>query len=634
MPTALSPTANKLAQLRQRMTDNQLHAFVVPSGDDFLNEYVPTHLNRRQWLSGFTGSAGDMVISATDAVLFVDGRYHEQVDSQIDTSVIRSEKLGTATAKSLTETLIAHAAKHTSNNAGAPYRVGVPATCVSQAAYQRWQQAVGNTHHVHWVPITQHPADAVWEANHESPRPQWQPSPWRMLSDEVAGQSAADKLTTLRSTLAKHHATVLPITATDEVAWLLNIRADDIPHTPVALAMACVTPQALTVFMAKPLLDDPAQAATRQHIQSLGGTCQPLGQFYPALQQLATLPTTKPWLDAANMPAAVFTVLGKHEGAIKRTSPIHSAKAVKNNNELYGMRQAHLAASVALCTVWYQLHTALQQQQPISEADVSQWIEAAYRQHPACTGLSFPSIVGTGENGAIVHYGTPNPKRLLQPGELVLFDSGAQYCSDGGSTAPWMGTTDTTRTIVVGTTPSEKQRHRYTLVLKSHIACAMQRFPKGTNGIQIDAIGRSALWQQGLDFMHGTGHGVGCYLGVHEGPIGISKGYSTAFTPGMITSIEPGYYESGWGGIRLENLVEVIETPEHPLATTGDPMLAFKPLIYVPFDTTLIDATLLTQAEQGWLNDYHAKTLAHMNEQLTDSTLLAWLSQRCQAITS
>lgn len=617
-------TATLLEQLRHVMAEHHWDGLIVPSSDEFLSEYVPPHLNRRQALTRFTGSAGDVLVTSGQAWLFVDGRYHQQAGSEVDTAQFTISKLGAKQPNgdkvlALPKQLAATAKNHLDNND--TFTLAYPANCITYAQLTQWQEAVKKAgiepDKVVWQGVAGHPFDSVWPN-----RPAFTPSPWVRVSDQAAGKTAAEKLTNLRNTMAKANVTHYPLVGLDEIAWLFNIRGNDIAHTPVGFAAGWVTPDEGHLFV------ETMDERLSQRLGDLGITVHTTGS-HQAWQALAkTLNDThNVWLDKKRCLAGLWTLVDTaNANCYKAPSAIEKTKAVKNSAEQHGMAEAHLAASVALITVWHRLETVFAEGHPVTEGQFSQWLTEAYSSHPAFQQLSFPSIVGAGANGAIVHYHTGESTTPIPPGELLLFDSGAQYYCD-----QWMGTTDTTRTVLAGEgSATPEQRLRYTQVLKAHLNLGRQVFPKGTTGAQLDVVCRLGLWQSGVDFLHGTGHGVGCYLGVHEGPCGVGKGYQTAFEPGMITSNEPGYYQAGWGGIRLENLMVCVESNQ-TLSTTNEAMLRFNNLIWVPFDNRLIEPKQLTQDERAALNTYHQGVLARVLPKL-DASLSWWLMDKCKEL--
>ncbi|MDH4379020.1 MAG: M24 family metallopeptidase [Vampirovibrionales bacterium] len=619
----------RLQALRQWMAEQPtpLEAYWIPSSDEFGNEYVPEHLNRREYLTGFTGSAGDALVTQDEAWLWVDGRYHEQVDAEVDSRCWSISKQGKPKQTTFSELLERLAqAQHDKNRS---LTVGFPGGCVSQAALKRQQAALKAPFKdlIQWIPTATHGVDSGW-----GDRPNFASQPAYTVVDSTAGQSVAEKLAALGKAMAAKGVTHLPLTTVDAVAWVFNLRGNDIPHIPVCLAFGLIERNGetltATVFTDAPLPNTTGWPDTI--------TVQPLdafeSNFLRSLQLTHSKGALRAWGDGKHTSAGLMAVLQQADVTIEDTaSPVYGFKAIKNLAEQRGMKLAHQKASVALVTVWHRLETAMAAGEIISEKQASDWVSEAYAADPAFVSLSFPSIVGFGANAAIVHYSNPSPNRFLQPGEWVLIDSGAQYhCSpdqDPEGTG-WMGTTDTTRTFVFGAKPTPEQQQAYTAVLQAHAAMARQRFPKGTTGGQLDVLVRAPLWQQGLDFLHGTGHGVGCFLSVHEGPNGIGKGYTIALELGMITSIEPGYYRGGWGGIRLENLALTVAT-DATLDPGGEALYAFEPLQQLPFDPALIAWEQLPEAEGAWVRQYHHVSLQALKEVL-DPALCEWLMQKVQ----
>ncbi|MFN8615099.1 MAG: M24 family metallopeptidase [Vampirovibrionales bacterium] len=615
----------RLQALRQwmRQQPEPLDAYWVPSSDEFGNEYVPQHLNRRAFLTGFTGSAGDAVVSHEEAWLWVDGRYHEQVDAEVDNRCWTVSKQGQPKQPTMAEVFERWVL------ALKPQQclvVGFPGACVSHQAFQKLKESLKLTiaHRIQWQCTDHHGVDEGW-----TDRPPFLPQKAYGLAPSTAGQSVEEKLARLADLMATHSVAHVLLTTVDAVAWAFNVRGGDIPHIPVCLAYGLVSRSPEGGVTATLFTDAPFSDHDRaQHFLGQSVFLQPLHQFHQTVTQLSG----RVWVDPKVVSAGLMLALQSHQVDLETTAnPVYALKAIKNSAEQRGMRLAHEQASVALAKVWHRLHRAAQAGNYPTEAQVSDWVYEAYADHSAFVSLSFPSIVGFGSNAAIVHYSAPSPTRVLQPGEWVLIDSGAQYYClpehDAEGTG-WMGTTDTTRTLVVGALPQPAQQKAYTAVMKAHCAVAHQRFVAGTTGAQLDVLVRAPLWQQGLDFLHGTGHGVGCFLSVHEGPNGISKGYSVALKPGMMTSIEPGYYRSGWGGIRLENVAVTTETT-FTLEGTEQPLLGFEPLQCLPFDGELIQTEALTPLEREWLNTYHQQSLAQLKPWLNPD-VYAFLCQKAK----
>jgi Xaa-Pro aminopeptidase len=572
-----------------------VNALWIPSCDAHLNEYLLPDSKRREWLTGFTGSAGDALVTADAAWVFVDSRYHVQVDTEVDCTQWTIQKLGLSGVESLHGVVTGLAQGHTS------YTVGVDATCVPAQQAEALRKVLA-TLGGKLVPVA---PKAIAELFAEA-APNNLPllAPVISLPDRVTGQRFADKQQSLLTAMAQQGANALPVVRLDHLAWLLNWRGGDVPYNPLFKAYGLLTAQGLTLYADHP--DLPTLPA--------GVTVAPYSQF--AVDLSATSSQYQWLLDVAHIDWNTLQAIPTAQRVMGPT-PIAMAKALKNPAEQSAMRVANLSASVALTHGLAWLSAQVQAGQPVSEASFAHQLEAFYAEQPEYAGQSFNTIAGVGANGAIVHYGTPNPQAMLVPDQLFLVDSGAQYLG---------GTTDATRTVMIGT-PAHKHKHAYTAVLKAHIALSGCVFPEGTNGAQLDGVTRAPMWQLGVDYGHGTGHGVGAGLCVHEGPNGIHKAASTVFKPGMVTSIEPGFYESGWGGIRLENLALCLPAPNQ----SG--WLVFDPLIWVPFDPQLVEFDTLTTAERAWLADYHQQVWQRLQGRV-NANYLPWLKQACQSFDS
>lgn len=405
---------------------------------------------------------------------------------------------------------------------------------------------------------------------------------------------------------------ILPITKLDQIAWLFNLRGWDVPYNPVFIAYAVITLDEAFLFTNLERIE----AEAKQGLDYVNWL--PYEQYAETLKAL-TQAHKKVLLDPKHTTMGTNQLL---DGAliVETANPIEKMKACKNAVEVEQMKAANLKASRAKVRTLKWISQMLASGLSLSELDVADAIAQFYRQEADFQGLSFNTIAGSGANSSIVHYGTPSQDQLLTPGQFFLLDSGAQYLG---------GTTDATRTIIVGE-PTQEQVLRYTAVLKAHINCAMQRFPKGTTGIQLDGIARSAMWMDELDYGHGTGHGVGAFLNVHEGPNGISKRATEPLEPGMVTSIEPGFYALGWGGIRIENLYVVKNlTPQTEVDPSLTPWYGFEPLIYIPFDKRLIALEQLDQNQRQWLENYYAAIVEKLAPTL-ESSVAEWLKEACK----
>jgi len=629
LQTRPSYVSEKLAALRSLLTEHHLDAYLVPSADEHLNEYLPELKQRRQWISGFTGSAGDLLVARSTAWLFVDSRYYEQADLEVAADLIQVVKLGLEGQKTLEEVL--EELGRSANQTGTSYRLGFDPFTLVRSQFQTLEKRLA-PFGVMLVPISGNLVDQVrfspltkpapWTAT--EPLPNYADSTVFALPEDWTGESVGQKLQRLRQELQKTNADLLPITKLDQIAWLYNLRGWDIPYNPVFIAYAIVTPKQAFLFTNLSRLS----ADSQQGLNSLV-MLRPYEEYEPTLRSLLTdNPSWRVLLAPNHTTMGTYTLLTQvvDTAQIQESShPIERMKARKNAVEVAQMQQANLKASRAKTRTLKWVADQLIAGTQLTEADVAAAIERFYAEEVDFQGLSFNTIAATGANSSIVHYGIPNPEVVLRSGDLLLLDSGAQYAG---------GTTDDTRTIAIGT-PTAKQIECYTAVLKAHINCAMQRFPKGATGAQLDGITRSTLWQDGLDYGHGTGHGVGAFLNVHEGPNGISKRVNQVLEPGMVTSVEPGYYEPGWGGIRIENLYVVRDQSSTQTASaTGEndgsqtPWYGFESLTYIPFDPQLIDWKCLNDRQRDWLSAYNRAIVEKLAPTLTPAEV-TWLKQVC-----
>jgi Xaa-Pro aminopeptidase len=585
--------APRLAALRTELARRGLTGWIVPRADRHQNEYVPACEERVAWLTGFTGSAGIAIILMDRAVLFVDGRYTLQAREQVDTSLFTIEHL----------MVVMPPDRWIEENLSPGDRLGYDPWLHTVEGAERLSKAcaaAGAT----LVAVEPDPIDAIWT---DRPAP---PLGAVTLHDlRFAGEAAADKLARIRAELAKLRADALVISDPHAVAWTFNIRGADVAHTPLPLAFAII-PQASRPSLyidGRKLSND-----VRDRLEMLADVREP-SDFAPALAALGDEKKTVR-LDQATAAEALGHLVTSHGGKFTRgADPIALMKAVKNDVEIAGSRAAHVrdGAAVTRFLAWLDREA---RPGKLTEIDAVAALESFRRDTGLLKDISFPTIAGAGPDGAIVHYRvTRRSNRVIAPGELFLVDSGGQYED---------GTTDITRTVAVGE-PSAEMRDRFTRVLKGHIAIARVIFPDGTTGAQLDSFARQFLWAQGLDFDHGTGHGVGSYLSVHEGPARISKLGTAALKRGMILSNEPGYYKSGAYGIRVENLVLVVEAP--PVPGAEKPLNGFETLTWAPIDRRLVVAEMLTAQETQWLDRYHARVLETLSP-LVDAATRAWLA--------
>lgn len=591
--------APRLAAVRGLMAELGIDGFIVPRADEYQNEYVPACNERLAWLTGFTGSAGLAIVMTDQAALFTDGRYTLQAATQVDGAayVLRHS------IEAPPEAWLAEILK-------AGQRLGYDPWLLTPDQVTRYHK-VAEAAGAHLVAVTSNPVDGVWQDRPAAPI-----GPVMAFGVDRAGQESAEKRRQIGAVLTRHGCKAAVLSAPDSIAWLLNIRGSDVPHTPLPLSFAILHDDArVELFIdRRKLLPEVAE--------HLGAevTLRAPAEFGAGLDGLTGQQVL---VDPASAAAWIVQRLGQAGVTLDlATDPVRLPKACKNAVELEGIRAAHRRDGAAMVRFLAWLAAALAGR-PLREIEVSDRLEAFRAEGEGFRGLSFDTISGAGPNGAIIHYrASPETERVLEPGSLYLLDSGAQYLD---------GTTDITRTIALGE-PTAEMKDRYTRVLKGHIALASAVFPVGTGGAALDVLARSALWQAGITYDHGTGHGVGHYLGVHEGPqrIHYQSKDGQALLPGMVVSNEPGYYKPGAFGIRIENLVAVIAAAP---AGGERSMLAFETLTLCPIDTKPIARELLTAAEISWLNGYHERVRVTVAPLLGDDRRAArWLEQATAAI--
>jgi Xaa-Pro aminopeptidase len=597
----MSSYADRLAALREQLKADRLDGFVVPLTDEHMSEYVGSYAQRLAWLTGFEGSAGSAVVLPQEAAIFVDGRYTLQVRQQVSASEWSYQSVPET---SITEWVKEHAPQ------GA--RIGYDPWLHSRDWVRQASEAL-SSRGATLVAVQRNPIDAIWDD-----RPEASKAHLIVHPDQYAGKSAAQKRTEIADWLAAKGADAAVLSALDSIAWAFNVRGADVARTPVALAYAIVHADGTAdLFVAA----EKVGPDVRQHLGN-GVRIHERTEFEPAL---AALKGKTVAVDPERAVAAIFAALetaGAKVLAVR--DPTVLPKAIKNPAEIAGQKSAQQqdGAAIARFLKW------VEEEAPKGELDelkASDRLEALRRESPDLRDLSFDTISGAGPNGAIVHYrSSEKTNRKLEPGSLYLVDSGGQYVG---------GTTDITRTVAIGE-PTAEMRDRFTRVLKGHIAVATALFPKGTRGSQLDSFARRPLWEAGLDYAHGTGHGVGSFLGVHEGPQRIApvgsaqSGGDEPLAAGMIISNEPGYYKTGEYGIRIENLVLVVEKQ---VEGAEKPMLGFETLTHAPIDRRLVVRDMLSAAELEWLNAYHAEVLAKIGPKLQGEDR-AWLEKACAPV--
>ncbi|OLL25747.1 putative Xaa-Pro aminopeptidase P [Neolecta irregularis DAH-3] len=599
-------TTERLSSLRTLMRKCNIQLYVVPSEDSHQSEYTCPADARRAYISGFTGSAGCAVITETKAALFTDGRYFNQAGKQLDSNWTLM-KYGLPDVLSWQEWTIAEAKSGKS--------VGVDATLLTFSQAKKLQDDLQSQSEAKLVPMDCNLIDDVWAKQ----RPARPTRPVFVLETKYTGKSVADKLLELRKAIEKRSAEGFVVSALDEIAWLFNLRGDDIPYNPVFFSYALVTMTNTTLYIHESQLNDGIKKHLGDHVK--------IAPFYAIFADSTilskTLEAKKKILVAKTASWALVNALGQNN-VEEIQSPIQMAKAVKNDVELDGMRKCHIRDGASLIEYFAWLEDSLKDGSSLDEVDVSDKLEQIRKGKENYAGLSFPTISSTGPNGAIIHY---QPEKgscaVVDPSAIYLCDSGAQD-----------GTTDVTRTVH-HRTPNAFEKEAYTLVLKGHISLARAVFPKGTTGFAIDVLARQHLWIQGLDYRHGTGHGVGAFLNVHEGPAGIGTRLAfseVALDAGMVLSNEPGYYEDGKFGIRLENLVIVKEVEtQHRFGDRS--YFGFETITMCPFASNLIEKSMLTNDDIHWLNAYHKQVLEKTKSFLKGNPqALAWLERETRVI--
>ncbi|KAH9974669.1 Creatinase/aminopeptidase [Lactifluus volemus] len=591
-------TRERLSALRSLMADRNIDAYIVPSEDQHFSEYPAECDKRRAFISGFSGSAGTVIVTKDKAYLFTDGRYFLQAGQQLDTNWTLM-KQGLPDVPSWQEFVI--------KNMASPARTGIDPTLIT-ASEDKSLTGVDLTYNENLV-------DLVWG----SARPARPKNPVFTLDVKYAGQNYADKLARVREEMEKQKARALVVTMLDEVAWLFNLRGADIEFNPVFFGYAVVAADSATLFL------DPAQV-TQDVLSHLGQDVQlrPYDAFIPYLKDLgADLQDGQKVLIGDKTSVAVAVALGHTYTNIVR-SPVAEFKSIKNATEIEGFRASHIRDGSALVRYFAWLEEQLNQGVELSESQGADQLEKFRSELPLFKGLSFTTISSTGPNGAIIHYSPdPNDCAIIRNDQIYLCDSGGQYMD---------GTTDVTRTLHFGT-PTAEQRRSFTRVLQGHIAIDTAVFPSGTSGrYNSDTWARRYLWRDGLDYRHGTGHGVGHFLNVHEGPQGIGTRIAYNNTPlraGMTVSNEPGYYADGDYGIRIENVVIVCDakTP-HNFGDKG--YLGFEHVTMAPMGRSLVDVSLLSVEERGWVDGYHKEVWEKLSPLLEgDARAKVWLHREC-----
>lgn len=587
-----------LPLIRAKLREQGLDGFVIPHEDEHQNEYLPDANERLSWATGFTGSAGAAVVTTDKAAVFVDGRYTLQVKVQVDQSLFEVRDLVEGGVPLYLE-----------ETAKPGQVIGYDPRLHSPDALGGLKRAAAKAG-AELKAVEANPVDLAWAAERPAqPTAAVVPHPL-----DYAGEASPDKRARIGAEIAKAGADAAVLTAPATIAWLFNVRGGDVIRTPLPLGQAILRKDGTARLFLDPVkVSDTLPAWLGNEVSLESDAALPAA--------LADLKGFKVLVDPAQSSAWYFDALETAGAEVVRAAdPCALPRARKNAVEIQGMRNAHERDAAALARFLYWLATEGQINPP-DEVEAVTKLEGLREATGALKDLSFDTIAGAGPNGALCHYRpTLKTNRRVEPGQLLLVDSGGQYLD---------GTTDVTRTVAIGA-PTLEMRERFTLVLKGHIALGSARFPVGTTGPALDTLARAPLWSHGLEYDHGTGHGVGSYLGVHEGPHKIAKVQNTvALQPGMVVSNEPGYYKTGAYGIRIENLVVVREPMQIPGGER--PMLSFETLTLAPIDRTLIVAEMLTPQERDWLDTYHARVAKTVGPHV-EPEVRAWLDEVCRPI--
>ncbi|TGZ80215.1 putative Xaa-pro aminopeptidase P [Ascodesmis nigricans] len=614
-------TTDRLSRLRAAMKREKVDVYVVPSEDAHNSEYTCKADARRAFITGFTGSAGCAVVTADKAALSTDGRYFNQAEHQLDANW-ELLKQGLPDVPTWQEWAIRESVGGKS--------VGIDATLITSQQAKNFDTRIKKKGGAGLVAVTPNLVDEAW--GHED-RPARPNNPVMVLSDDYAGQAFAEKIENLRKEIEKKKGLGFVVSMLDEIAWLYNLRGTDIPYNPVFFAYALVTPTTSTLFIDKKKL--PSDALTH-----LGNRVEikPYEDIFDYLMSVAekakaesassesSEDAPQKWLVSNKTSWALTKALGGDDAVEVIRSPVEDAKAVKNETERRGMKECHIRDGAALIKYFAWLEDELTKGKQLDEVDGADRLEEFRKEGDRFKGLSFDTISSAGPNAAVIHYKPePGACATIDPKQVYLCDSGAQYLD---------GTTDTTRTLHFGE-PTEMEKKAYTLVLKGMIDLGNVVFPRGTTGLALDVLARQYLWREGLDYRHGTGHGVGSFLNVHEGPIGIGTRvqYSEVpLAPGMVISDEPGYYEDGKFGIRIENVIMVCEKKTtHQFGEK--PYYGFEHVTMVPMCKKLTDLSLLNREEKKWLNEYHKEVWEKTSPLLEkDGQAWKWLKRETEEV--
>lgn len=592
---------DRLSELRNLMKKNKIDAYIIPSTDPHQSEYVPELWQRRQWISGFNGSAGDIIVTKEKAGLWTDSRYFLQAADQIEDTGIDLYKIGVAGVPTMFEFL--------RDELGKDQTVGIDPRLHTQQEANDLKNRLMN-HKIKLVHQDENLVDKLWKDQPELPV-----EPIMAWDEKYAGESVDSKLQRIREKMVIEGADIHILTTLDSIAWTFNIRGNDVEFNPVVIAYAFITKGNAELFVSRKKVKKDVKKALKGKVKIYDY------EDFPKRLQKNTGKKVKIWLDIDTVSAWVVNLIDKKSDLLFKKSPVTLFKACKNETELAGFKACHVRDGVAMVKFLHWLNEAVPKG-GVTEISASDKLTEFRAPDSLFRGLSFATISGYNEHGAIVHYeSSPETDVELKPEGIYLIDSGGQYLD---------GTTDITRTVALGE-PTDEQKDKFTRILKGHINLAMASFPQGTQGIQLDTIARKPLWDIGQNYGHGTGHGVGAFLNVHEGPQGISyyRGIGVPLEIGMICSNEPGYYKAGEYGMRIETLINVVKDEEKSSADFE--FYKFETATLCPVDTKLIDKSLLSEQEIEYLNIYHKRVLAELSPKLRGKAK-EWLAAATEPI--
>jgi Xaa-Pro aminopeptidase len=597
----MQKTDQRLKALRDLMRTRHIHAYIIPSKDEHQNEYIPDMWKRRQWISGFTGSAGDVAVTLYKAGLWTDSRYFIQAEQELGKSSIVLFKYGYTGVPEMTEWL-----KHQLNSGEC---IGLDPALVSWDDVTSIKKKL-RPKGIEITFIEENLVDLLWKN-----KPGFPDAPVVPYDTAFCGEAFEDKLIRLKKQMKEEECTFHVVSSLDAIAWLFNIRGGDIDYNPLVIAHALISDSDIELF----LQPDKMSGSLQKHLGTMVSVF-PYTDFFSHLTTCAKK-GGRAWIDGGHTSYKIVSLVEPHCELVLKESPLFYMKAIKNETEIACLKNAHLQDGIAMVRFLSWLDQSVAGGR-VTELSAEKKLEGFRAEQQYFMGPSFRTISAFKEHGAIIHYSSSGTSDIpIQGDGLYLIDSGGQYCD---------GTTDITRTVAIGT-PTQEQKEMFSRVLKGNISLSMASFPQGTEGIQLDVLARIFLWENRLDYGHGTGHGVGFYLNVHEGPLAISqrRGVYVGLAPGMICSIEPGFYKPGEYGIRTENLVLIVADGDNPV--DEHPFYHFKTLTLCPIDRNLIERSLLTEKEARFLNAYH-RTVRDAISPYVEGETLEWLHKATEPI--